>query len=84
MKTLQDLTEMRNKSSIPFETQYENFFARLEDYYIGKSNGKDRIRTELCNWDKAAQDFIVNELAARISETGIMEFDSKDILSLVQ
>lgn len=84
MKTLQDLTEMRSKSNIPFGTQYECFFARLEDYYIGKSDGKDRIRAELRDWDKEAQDFIVNELVARISETGIMEFDSNDILSLIQ
>lgn len=84
MKTLQDLAEMRNRTSIPFGTQYENFFARLEDYYIGKLDGKDRIRAELQDWDKEAQDFIVNELVARISESRIVGFDKNEILSLIQ
>ena len=83
MKTLKDLKEMKNESCIPFGTQYEYFFAGLEDYYIAKSDGVERIKVELKNWDKEAQFFIVNELANRISESGIMEFDKKEILSLI-
>lgn len=83
MKTLKDLAEMRNKCNVPFGTQYDYFFDALVDCYIAKTYGVERIRTELKNWDKEAQEFIVGELADRISEKGIIEFDKNEILSLI-
>lgn len=84
MKTLKCLEEMKEKKMIPFGNQYDYFFAMLEDYYISKLNGLDRIKAELENWDKEAQRFIVNELADMITKNGIMYFDRNEIISLVK
>lgn len=83
MKTLRDLEEMKNKAMIPFGNQYDYLFATLEDYYIAKLDGVDRIKAELQNWDKESQRFIVNKLADIISESGIIGFDKNEILSLI-
>lgn len=83
MKTLKDLEEMKNKEVFPFGNQYDYFFATLEDYYIAKMDGLNRIKIELQNWDKESQQVIVNQLIDIISENGIMEFDKNEILSLI-
>ena len=82
-KTLKFLNEMKNKKMPPFGNQYEFFFATLEDYYIAKMNGKERIKTELSKWDSEAQKEIVNILADIIESDGLIGFDRNDILSLV-
>lgn len=74
---------MKNKKMPPFGNQYEFFFATLEDYYIAKMNGKERIKTELSKWDSEAQKEIVNILADIIESDGLIGFDRNDILSLV-
>lgn len=84
MKTLKDLEKMKIESSTPFGTQYDYLLAVMEDYYIGKMDGIKRIEAELKKWDKEAQHYIANELADRISKTGIMEFDRSEILSLIK
>lgn len=45
--------------------------------------GLERIKAELNNWDKEAQEFIVYELTDRISKSGLMEFDRTEIISLI-
>ena len=82
-KTLKYLNDMKNKKMPPFGNQYEFFFATLEDYYIAKMNGKERIKTELSKWDSEAQKEIVNILADIIESDGLIGFDRNDILSLV-
>lgn len=82
-KTLKFLNDMKNKKMPPFGNQYEFFFATLEDYYIAKMNGKERIKTELSKWDSEAQKEIVNILADIIESDGLIGFDRNDILSLV-
>ena len=82
-KTLKDLEDMKSKNMIPFGNQYEFLFATLEDYYIGKIDGVDRIKAELSNWDLEAQKVIVNKLIDIISESGIIGFDKNEILSLI-
>lgn len=83
-KTLEDLETMKNKSMIPFGSQYEFLFATLEDYYIAKLDGVARIKTELSNWDIEAQKVIANKLIDIISEDGIVSFDKNEILSLIE
>ena len=46
-KTLKFLNDMKNNKMSPFGNQYEFFFATLENYYIAKMNGKERIKIEL-------------------------------------
>lgn len=82
-KTLKFVNDMKNKKMPPFGNQYEFFFATLEDYYIAKMNGKERIKTELSKWDSEAQKEIVNILADIIESDGLIGFDRNDILSLV-
>ena len=81
-KTLKDLNDMKNNKMSPFGNQYEFFFATLEDYYIAKMDGKERIEAELSNWDSEAQKEIVCKLADIIEADGLIGFDRNDILSL--
>ena len=74
---------MKNNKMSPFGNQYEFFFATLEDYYIAKMDGKERIKTELSKWDSEAQKEIVNILADIIESDGLIGFNRNDILSLV-
>ena len=74
---------MKNNKMSPFGNQYEFFFATLEDYYIAKMDGKERIKTELSKWDSETQKEIVNILADIIESDGLIGFDRNDILSLV-
>ena len=84
MKTLKDLEEMKNITMIPFGNQYDFLFATLEDYYIAKMDGIDRIKAELKNWDNEAQKVIVNKLVEIISEDEMIGFDKNEILSLLE
>lgn len=84
MKTLIDLEEMKKMSMPPFGNQYDYLFATLEDYYIAKMDGIERIKAELQNWDKEAQKVIVNKLVEIISEDEMIGFDKNVILSLVE
>lgn len=84
MKTLKDLEEMKNKSCKPFGNQYDYFFATLEDYYISKLDGLDRINAELQNWDNESRQIIVNKLIEIISKSGIIGFDKNELLSLTK
>ncbi|MBD5456852.1 MAG: hypothetical protein HDR23_10415 [Lachnospiraceae bacterium] len=84
MKTVKDLEEMKSKSMIPFGSQYEFLFATLEDYYIAKMDGINRIKAELSKWDTDAQRVIANKLVEVISESGIIGFDKNEILSLIE
>lgn len=84
MKTLKNLEEMKNKSCEPFGNQYDYFFARLEDYYISKLDGLDRINAELQNWDDESKLIIVNKLIEIISKSGIIGFNKNELLSLIK
>ena len=83
-KTIKDLEEMKSKSMIPFGNQYDFLFATLEDYYIGKTDGVNRIKAELSDWDIETQKVIANKLVEIISESGIIGFDKTEILSLIE
>jgi len=83
MKTLKDLNEMKLKKEDRFGNQYNYFLQTLENYYITRTDGTERIKAELKNWDKDAQVFILNELSNMIIESGIIGFDRNEILSLI-
>lgn len=82
MNTIKDLEEMKNESYGFFGTKYNYFFEALKDCYIAKIDGIYRIQAELKNWDTESRKFIVVELANRISKSGMMDFNSKEILDL--
>lgn len=84
-KTLNDLNNMKNNKMLPFGNQYEHFFAMLEDFYITKMDGKERIKAELSHWNIEAQKEIVCKLVDVIESNGlIIGFNKEDILSLAE
>lgn len=83
-KTLKYLNDMKNSKMPPFASQYEFFFATLEDYYIAKSDGSKIIKEELMEWDSEAQKEIVNILADIIEGDELIGFNRNDILSLAE
>lgn len=56
----------------------------MEDYYIAKMDGKERIKTELSKWDSEAQKEIVCKLADIIETNNMIGFDRNEILSLAE
>lgn len=83
MKTISDLENMKSRPSTILGNAYEFLIGQLEDYYISKSDGKERIVNELKNWDKETQTIIVNTLVERISRS-MINFEADDLLSLVK
>ena len=84
MKTKNDLEQMKQQQHIPFGTEYNYFISRLEGYYISKSDGVERIRAELIQWDKETQQIIAENLVENILTSGMSCFDKNEILSLVK
>lgn len=84
MKTILDLENMKEQPYLPFENAYEGLLTTLADDYIGKSNGLERIKAELDDWDKEAQTSIVNSLVDRISQSGLEDFDQDELCDLVE
>jgi len=82
MKTLKELETMKSTSCVPFDNQYKEFFLCLEDYYISKSNGLERIKSELNEWDDEAKKIIAHNLIEIILSSGIYDFDPKEIIEL--
>jgi hypothetical protein len=82
MKTLKDLEEMKNVPAM-FGNQYNLLLMTLEDFYIAKLNGLDRIKAELSNWDNEAKKVIVNELVDMLLDRSLIGFDPKEITGLI-
>ena len=83
MKTLSSLNEMKKMNCPPFENAYEYLICSLEDYYIAKSNGLERIKYELSDWDKEARSAIIEVLIDRIEQSELMDFDPNELRILV-
>lgn len=75
MKTLNDLENMKSQKCAPFENAYEYFFMQLTDFYIAKTNGAERIKRVLSDWDIESQQFIIMELEKRLKALGIQDFE---------
>lgn len=84
MKTINDLLQMKENTIEIFGNEYDFFFSRLEEYYISKLDGKERIKKELEEWDEESKNFILSNLADMISETGLLNFDRNEIISLTK
>lgn len=83
MQTLTDLENMKNIKCQTFYNQYDFFITRLEDDYIGKTDGLSRIKHELENWDGEAQVAIIEKLVRNISQSGIQGLDYSELRNLV-
>ena len=83
MKNIIDLENMKSQKCKPYESAYEYLISSLEDCYITKSNGKERIKHELSNWDSQAQSVIIETLITRISSS-LQDFHPNDLRKLLQ
>ena len=62
MKTIKDLSRLKEQKNGPFGNAYTALIERLVDYRASKSDGQARIERELSEWDEAAQEIIQNDL----------------------
>lgn len=65
------------------KNKYDHFINILEDYYISKPDGMERIKHELNNWDLKARKVIVINLMKRLEKTGII-MTMSDLIELVE
>lgn len=82
MKTVIDLEKMKNQPCPPFENAYVYLISRLENDYISKSNGTDRIKQELLNWDNEARTLIILNLIATLNRE-LPGFDPSNLFNLL-
>ena len=54
------------------ENNFEHLINTLEDYYISKFDGLERIKSELNRWNSKAKKTIIIELMKRFEESGII------------
>lgn len=78
---MKDIERMFNTRSIPFGNAYDAYVIRLADYYISKSDGLERIKQELKEWDKGSKNVIVNDVVQKLQESGVKGF-MKDFLEI--
>ncbi len=65
------------------KNSFEHLINTLEDYYVSKINGIERIKSMLSNWDSKAKKNIIIELMKRFEETGII-ITISDLIELVE
>ena len=65
------------------KNSFDHFINTLEDYYISKSDGIERIKSALNDWDFKARKTIIIELMKRIEKTGIM-ITMSNLIELVE
>ncbi len=56
---------------------------RLEDYYISKLNGMDRIKKELELWEPCVRKEIIFSLIDSLKKSMILDRDEEELLSLI-
>ena len=86
MKTLIDLEDMKKENVVGFRrgntSVFEFFFLRLENYYLSKSNGLERIKSELNDWNDEAVDYIIETLVGNINKLNLPGLNPSDLLQL--
>lgn len=79
MITISDVIAMKTQKHVPFGTQYNWLFMTIEDNLISKSNGSERVRQMLSEYDALAKVYILHQFI-RLDEEGIV----RDLLSIFQ
>lgn len=83
MKTIADLDRMREIPCPPFDNQYDFLMKRLEDDYIAKIDGFNRVRKALEDWDTDAQIVIIERLIQNIRQLELIDFNYKELRNLI-
>lgn len=87
--TLDTITKMKAMGVAPCiinsfsKNKFEHFINTLEDYYISKPDGIERIKCVLNDWDLKARKTIIIELMKRLKKTEIM-ITMSDLIELVE
>ena len=58
MKTLADLNELKNKPARPFPNAYVHLIRDIQNDLISKSDGMERAKSKLSDWNKEAKEEI--------------------------
>ena len=62
----------------------KNFlFSRLEDYYISKSDGLERISKELTQWEIDAQERLIKDLITFIKSSYPNNLSEEELFNLI-
>lgn len=61
MITIAEVIAMKTKNQVPFGTQYKWLFMTIEDNLISKSNGSERVRQMLSDYDFSARVYILHQ-----------------------
>lgn len=61
MTSINDVIAMKKQKSVPFETQYHWLIQTIENDLISKSNGSERVRQLLSDYDLKAKILIVHQ-----------------------
>lgn len=89
INTLDTISKMQEMG---FDTQmintfprnsFEHFMNTLEDYYISKSDGIERIKSALNKWDSKARKTIIIELMKRLEKNNTVII-MKNLIELVE
>lgn len=73
MITISDVIAMKTKKHIPFGTQYKWLFMTIEDNLISKSNGSERVRQMLSEYDALAKVYILHQFIRLDGEAIVRE-----------
>lgn len=81
MITVEDVISMKSKANTPFGTQYRWLIRTIENDLISKSNGHQRIKQMLSDYDYTARLFIVHQFIHIGNQIGSELFSILDINS---
>lgn len=82
MKTMKDIEILINTKGM-FGTGFESLLFDLENDYISKSNGIERISSKLNDWDKESKEYIINGLIKILKNGFLMDFNPNELLALI-
>lgn len=71
MKTLRDLESMKKQECTPFGSAYEYYLLMLEDSYLSKMDGIQRIKSFLQEWNLDAREQIIYKLIEMLEKEPI-------------
>jgi len=59
--TIEDIIAMKDTTIIPFGNMYRWFFMRIEDELISKTNGEERVKIIMQDYDYMAKLYVVHQ-----------------------
>lgn len=79
MSTVDDIIAMKNQKMLPFENKYKWFFMSIENDLVRESDGENRVKSFLSDYDYKAKLYIVHQFMNLNDQIGTQLFDLLDI-----